>query len=147
MAKSPSIQKTHPAPARPGSYTRVDWNYHFHAALGEIKKRAWTRQEREIWKIDEELFLCEEALLARAKGFRNNAASHPNGNFFAIQEEKNKKSTGLLALLLELLIKEINQVACILRMQAPPPPVLPAAQAGHCLAPRLLPAPAAMLAG
>ena len=125
--------------------TRTDYEYHFFAALGLTARRRWTRELRRMVEINKELFLSEEELLQRAHGFRNRAASHPNGEFFKQQQDQTGDS---IAVLSSLIAAAFDRVASLLLMQPPPPPGLPRATPGICLTPRLrAQVPAATLVG
>lgn len=129
-------------------YTRVDYDYHFFAALGLIARRRWTQELRRMFEIDEMLsFFCEKEFLPRAKGFRNNIAGHP-GEYRAQHQEQTVIGTSASSARLSSLISTMDRVASLLRMQLPPPPSLPRATPGICLTPRFLAqVPAATLAG
>lgn len=131
---------------RSGSfYTRIDYEYHFFAALGLIARRRWTRELRRMVEINKEFFLSEEELLQRSHGFRNNAVGHPNGNFFEQQQDQAGES---IAVLSSLIAAAFDRAASLLLMQPPPPPSLPRAAPGICLTPRILAqVPARLLAG
>ena len=129
------------------SYSRIDYEYYFFAALGLIARRRWTQKLRRMLEIEKELFLSEKELVQRANGFRNNVAAHPNGEHLAQQQEQTVISTNALSALLSSLISALDRVTSLLRMQPPPPPRLPPAASGICLTPRLLPAPACLLVG